>query len=234
MLAELRASNAAFADLYAGALAEIGRLRLEYQPRSEWPPVPAPPEFAAMDPEAFKAAALAKIVELRLDLSAALKAAPAADAAMLADTRAQLDHVRAELAAANETIEQLKSSRDEWKSRANWAEGYDGGERKRLIEQRDQAQAKIGRAVAALRDQVIANETHGSCGLCGTVWTTEEWHKPECILANGDSKAAGEAWAEFEEEHNAITAYMTATSPHYYARLKAAMAAVDARRGGGR
>lgn len=50
----------------------------------------------------------------------------------------------------------------------------------------------LGRAHAALRQQVITADTHGSCGLCETKWTKNEWHRNGCVLADPTGRAAAE------------------------------------------
>jgi hypothetical protein len=88
VIAEITATNTALWALYQDALIEIGRLRSEYQPRADWPQPASPPELAGIEPPAFRAVAMAKIVELKMDLVLAQRRADAAELrAVEADAR---------------------------------------------------------------------------------------------------------------------------------------------------
>lgn len=92
--------------------------------------------------------------------------------------------------------------------------------------------AKFGRAVAALREAKVA------IPIGGIPPTSVAVAAIDTILADADSAAAGEAWRELE----AVVAATIKAKQCYcalpvcpaLAELDAALAAVDARRGGGR
>jgi DNA repair exonuclease SbcCD ATPase subunit len=134
------------------------------------------------------------------------------DAEAHADTRAQLDKVRHDCDEMIRTFDEVEAQRDDEES-AHAA-----------------TKAKLGRAVAALDDV-----TRSGCSQCVGVDYCSRCVAARAILADTDSKDAGEAWREL------LAAYASHNQRGEdgpcecdYCKAFAALAAVDARRGGGR
>lgn len=107
----------------------------------------------------------------------------------------------------------------------------------------ESAHARLGRAVAALdsiavkrRQRNPGDGFHADCQLCGRTWDDNgrsDAHAPDCILADDESKAAGETWVAMEAVYEAVKAFLVLTKSNGFGldfKLDNALAKVDAQR----